>query len=47
MRERSEKVFGIGLSSTRTTSLTEAVKLLGYRSDQYGEPLSDLGVSNS
>jgi hypothetical protein len=29
------KVFGIGLSKTGTTSLHEALKLLGYRSEHY------------
>lgn len=32
---RKSKVFGIGLSKTGTTSLTEALRILGYRSIHY------------
>lgn len=37
-----EKVFGIGLSRTGTTSLTEALSVLGYRSVHF--PLSYEGI---
>ena len=32
------KIFGIGLSRTGTTSLTEALKILGYTAKHYPEP---------
>jgi hypothetical protein len=39
----SGKVFGIGLSKTGTTSLTAALRILGYRSVHY-PPLDRLGL---
>jgi hypothetical protein len=41
MEEAAAKVFGIGLSKTGTTSLTEALQLLGFRAVHY-PPLPDL-----
>lgn len=57
LKNKSNKIFGIGLPKTGTTSLNEALKILGYRSIQwcrelylihsYGKPISQLsGILN-
>lgn len=35
MQEHKERVFGIGLSKTGTTSLTRALEILGYRTNHF------------
>jgi hypothetical protein len=47
LKNRSNKIFGIGLAKTGTSSLNKALEILGYRSIHFCRHLNEINIEGS